>query len=130
MADYVPVHDGGQKPFTFTTSGAVTGGRLVAVSGDNTVAHAGAGSAAVVGVAAFDVASGEKVTVWPLEGCVHELEASAAITQGAGIETAANGQVRTATTSLATAAAAGILVGTALTTAAGTPLKLRVHGRR
>ncbi|HEY9352786.1 MAG TPA: capsid cement protein [Nocardioides sp.] len=128
MADYVPIHDGGQMPFTFTTSAAVTGGRVVAVSGNGTVAHAGADSATVVGVAAFDAASGAKVTVWPLEGCVHELEASGAIAALAGVVTDANGQVKTAV--IATAAAAGTLIGTAATTAAGSPLKLRVHGRR
>ena len=128
MADYLPIHDGGQTPFTFTTSAAVTGGRVVAVSGSGTVAHAAADSAVVVGVAAFDAASGGKVTVWPLEGCVHELEASGAITAAAGVVTDANGQVKTAT--IATAAAAGTLIGTAVTTAAGSPLKLRVHGRR
>jgi hypothetical protein len=128
MADYVPVHTGGVQPFTFTTSGAVTAGRLVAVSGNGTVAHAAADSALVVGVAAFDAASGAKVTVWPLEGCVHELEASGAIVANAGVVSDAAGQVKTAV--VATAAAAGSLVGTALTTAAGSPLKLRVHGRR
>jgi len=128
MAEYVPIHDGGQKPFTFTASAAVTGGRVIAVSGNGTVAHAGADSATVLGVAAFDVASGGKVTVWPLEGCVHELEASGAIAAQAGVVTDANGQVKTAT--IATAAAAGTLIGTAVTTAAGSPLKLRVHGRR
>jgi hypothetical protein len=128
MTDYVPVHDGGQTPFTFTTSAAVTGGRLVATSGSGTVAHAAADSAVVIGVAAFDAAAGSKVTVWPLEGCVHELEASAAIAAAAGVVADANGQVKTA--AVATAAAAGSLIGTALTTAAGTPLKLRVHGRR
>ena len=128
MADYVPINDGGQDPFTFTTSAAVTGGRVVAVSGNNTVAHAAADSATVVGVAAFDAASGAKVTVWPLEGCVHELEASGAIAALAGVVTDANGQVKTAV--IATAAAAGTLIGTAVSTAAGSPLKLRVHGRR
>lgn len=128
MADYVPIHNGGQTPFTFTTSAAVTGGRVVAVSGNGTVAHAGADSATVVGVAAFDAASGAKVTVWPLEGCVHELEASGAIAAQAGVVTDANGQVKTAV--IDAAAAAATLIGTALTTAAGAPLRLRVQGRR
>lgn len=127
MADYTPVYDGGHKPFTATTTGA-TGGRVLAVSGNGTVAHAAADAAVTGGVAAHDAASGTRVTVWPLEGVVHELEASGAITAAAGVVTDANGQVKTAT--IATAAAAGTLIGTALTTAAGSPLKLRVQGRR
>ncbi|MEO3929246.1 capsid cement protein [Micromonosporaceae bacterium B7E4] len=127
MADYLPVYTGGVVPFTATTSGAVTGGRVLAASATGTVAHAAADSTGVVGVAAHDAASGAKVTVWPIDNCVHELEASGAIAALAGVVTDANGQVKTAT--LATAAAAGTLIGTALTTAAGSPLKLRVGGR-
>ncbi|BEL07836.1 hypothetical protein Q0Z83_060270 [Actinoplanes sichuanensis] len=128
MADYQPIVTGGAKPWTATTSGAVTGGRVLVESGSGTVAQAGADAADAVGVAAFDAASGAKVTVWPLDGVVHELEASGAITSGAGIATDANGQVKTGV--IATLAAAGTLIGTALTTAAGSPLKLRVQGRR
>ncbi len=127
MADYTPVFTGGVVPFTATTSAAVTGGRVVASSATGTVAHAAADSTVAVGVAAHDAASGAKVTVWPIDNCHHELEASGAITAGAGVVTDANGQVKTAT--IATAAAAGTLIGTALTTAAGSPLKLRVGGR-
>lgn len=127
MADYTPVYSGGVMPETFTTSAAVTGGRVVEVSGNGTVAQAGAGSLVAVGVAAHDAASGARVTVWPLDNCVHELEASGAITAAAGIVTAANGQVATA--AVATAAAAGTLIGIAQTTAAGSPLKVRFVGR-
>ncbi|MBM0277818.1 capsid cement protein [Micromonospora tarensis] len=131
MADYQPIVSGGAKPWTATTSGAVTGGRVLVESGSGTVAHAGVEAADVVGVAAFDAGSGAKVTVWPLDGVIHELEASGAIATGAGIVTDANGQVKTAPTSIATQAALGTLIGTALTTAAGSPtLKLRVQGRR
>jgi hypothetical protein len=130
MADYQPIVTGGAKPWTATTSGAVTGGRVVASSGNGTVAHAGAASTIAVGVAAHDAASGAKVTVWPLDGCVHELEAASAITASGGVQTAANGQVDPVTTSIAAGSAAGTLIGTALTTAAGSPLKLRVQGRR
>lgn len=127
MSDYQPVFSGGAKPFTGTTSGAVTGGRVLAISGSGTVAHAAADSAVVVGVAAHDAASGAKVTIWPMVGVIHEIEASGAITAAAGVVTDANGQVKSAT--IATAAAAGTLIGTAATTAAGSPLKLRVSGR-
>lgn len=129
MTDYTPVYDGGVDPWTSTTSGAVVGGNVLVWSGVNTVAVAGADSAVVAGIAAHDAASGAKVSVWPLEGCIHELIATAAITAGAGITTdAVAGQVKTAT--IATAAAAGTLIGTAVSTAAGSPLKLRVQGRR
>ena len=129
MADYSPIYTGGVVPYTTTTSGAVTGGTVVVWSGVNTVAVSGADSAVVAGVAAHDAASGARLTVWPLEGCIHELLATGAITAGAGVVTdAAAGTVKTAT--IATAAAAGTLIGTAATTAAGSPLKLRVHGRR
>lgn len=130
MTDYTPVYSGGAVPFTQTTSAAVTGGQVLAASGNGTVAAAvTATGAVVVGVAAHDAGSGAKVTVWPLDGCIHELVATAAIAANAGvIVDAVGGQVATAT--IATAAAAGTLIGTALTTAAGSPLKLRVQGRR
>jgi hypothetical protein len=129
MADYTPVYTGGVVPWTATTSGAVVGGNVLVASATGTVAVSGADSAVVVGVAAHDAASGAKVLVWPIDGCVHELVATGAITALAGIVTdAAAGTVKTAV--IATAAAAGTLIGTALTTAAGSPLRLRVQGRR
>jgi hypothetical protein len=130
MGDYAPVYDNGVKPFTATTSGAVTGGQVLAQSGNGTVGAAGAASTIVVGVAAHDAASGAKVSVWPLEGLIHELVAANAITQGGGVQAAASGQVDPVATSIAAGSAAGTLIGTALTTAAGSPLKLRVQGRR
>lgn len=128
--DYQPVYTGGAVPFSATTSGAVTGGQVLVQSGNGTVGAAGTASAIVVGVAAHDAASGARVAVWPLEGVTHELVAANAITQGGGVQTAAAGQVDPATTSIAAASAAGTLIGVALTTAAGSPLKLRVLGRR
>lgn len=128
MAEYAPLFTGGVVPFTATTSGAVTAGRVLAISATGTVAHAAADSIVAVGVAANSVGSGALVTVWPLEGCVHVLEASGAITAVAGVVTDANGQVKTAT--IATAAAAGTLIGRAMTTAAGSPLTLNVIGGR
>lgn len=125
MADYTPIFTGGVVPFTATTSAAVTGGRVLEVSGDGTVAQAGAGSLISIGVAAHDAASGAKVTVWPLDNCVHQLSAPGAITAQAGVITAANGEVATA--AVATAAAAGTLIGIAATTAASN--KVRVVGR-
>jgi hypothetical protein len=130
VSDYSPVYTGGVRPFTATTSAAVTGGQVLVWSGANTVAASGAVSAVVAGVAAHDAASGARVSVWPLEGCIHELVAAAAITAGAGVTTDAAGAGQVATATIATAAAAGTLIGTAVTTAAGSPLKLRVQGRR
>jgi hypothetical protein len=129
MADYTPVYTGGAVPFSSTTSGAVTGGTLAAESGVGTVATAGALSAIVVGVFAHDAASGARVTIWPLDGVTHEVVAANNITQGQGVQAAASGQVDPATTSLATQAAAGTLIGTALTTATA-PAKVRFQGRR
>lgn len=130
MSDYTPYYTGGVLPWTATTSGAVVGGNLLVSSGSGTVAQGGAASAIVVGVAAHDAASGAKVAVWPLEGCIHELVAANAITAGGGVQSAATGQADPVTTSIAAGSAAGTLIGTALTTAAGSPLKLRVQGRR
>lgn len=130
MVDYAPVYSAGVKPFTVTTSAAVVGGNVLVWSGASTVAASAAISTVVAGVAAHDAASGAKVSVWPLEGCVHELVAAAAITAGAGVTADAAGSGQVATATIATAAAAGTLIGTAVTTAAGSPLKLRVHGRR
>jgi hypothetical protein len=128
MADYTPVYTGGVKPFSATTSAAVTGGTLVAVSGSGTVATAGALSALVVGVAAHDAASGARVAIWPIDNCIHEIVTANNVTQGNGIQSAASGQVDPATTSLATQAAAGTLIGVALTTATA-PAKVRFMGR-
>jgi hypothetical protein len=131
MGDYAPVYTGGAKPFTLTTSGAVTGGQVLVHSGADTVAASGGtASAIVVGVAAHDAPSGGKVTIWPLEGVIHELLASEAIAAGAGVESDTAGTVATVATSIATGAAAGTLIGIAMAAAAGSPLKVRVQGRR
>ncbi|WP_433078879.1 capsid cement protein [Dactylosporangium sp. CA-052675] len=131
MADYAPVYSAGQTPFTMTTSASVTGGTLAAVSGSNTVATAGALSAIVLGVFAHDAPSGGRVSIWPLDGLIHEIVAANNITQGNGLQAAANGQVDPAGTSLATQAAAGTLIGTALqTVTANTTNKVRFQGRR
>jgi hypothetical protein len=128
VADYVPVNANGIAPFTATTAGAVTGGNVLIWSASGVVTVSGADSTAVCGVAGHDAASGARVTVWPIDGVVHELVASGAITALAGVVSDAAGQVKTAT--IATAAAAATLIGVAATTAAGSPLKLRVQGRR
>jgi hypothetical protein len=128
VADYTPVYTAGQTPFTKTTSGAVTGGTLAAVSGVGTVATAGAASTIVCGVFAQDAASGAVVAIWPIDGVEHEIVCANGITQGGGVQAAASGQVDPATTSIAAASAAGTLIGTATTTATSTN-KVRFVGR-
>ncbi|MEV5819289.1 capsid cement protein [Micromonospora haikouensis] len=95
---------------TGTTSAAVTGGQVLAVSGNGTVGPAGAASAAVVGVAAFDAASGARVSFFP-RGKVHISTASGAITAAARVDAGAAGTVASGT-------AAVTNIGIALTTAA------------
>lgn len=128
MADYTPVYDNDVKPFSTTASSAVTGGQIVAWSGVNTVAPAGAASTVVAGVAAFDAAANARVSVWPLEGLIHEVTSTGAITAGGGVDTGAAGVAAASATSIAASAAAGSLIGTAVTTAAGN--KVRFQGRR
>jgi hypothetical protein len=111
MADYTPIHSGGVIPKTYGTSASVVGGTLVAISGNNTVATAGAGSAVVVGVAGHDAASGAKVTVWPLRNVTHEIVSTGTIAAADGIQSGAAGVA--ATDVVATGAAAGRLLGIA-----------------
>ena len=111
MADYSPVYLPAEA-FSATTSAAVTGGTLAEVSGNGTVGPAGAGSTKVIGVFAFDAASGARVTVHPLVQ-VHEVVAAAGITAGATLKAAANGQVTNWVTGTD---AADLIVGRALTT--------------
>lgn len=110
MPDYVPVYVPGQAR-SHTTSSAVTGGRLVAVSGNGTVATAPAASKACVGVAAFDVPSGARLTVH--SGGVQELVAAGAVTAGDAVICGASGAVASSATP-----PAGQQVGVALGTAA------------
>lgn len=131
MADYSPIFSAGAVPWTATTSGAVTGGTLAAVSGDGTVATAGAASTVVCGVFAHDAASGAQVSIWPLDGLIHEVVLATNITAAGGVQSAASGQVDPVTTSIAAGSAAGTLIGTATTTAtAGGGAKVRFQGRR
>lgn len=92
MADHLPLFTPGAA-VTYTASAAVIGGRVVEVSGARTVANAAAGSTKTVGVAGFDAATGEQVTVF--SGGVHPLTCSAAITAGDRVAAAAAGKVAT-----------------------------------
>lgn len=92
MGDYLPKFKPGQS-VTYKASAAITGGQLVEVSGNRTVAPAGADSAKVVGVAGFDAAIGDDVTVF--DGGVQRLTASAPIAAGATVTAAAAGKATT-----------------------------------
>ena len=92
-------------------SGAGAPGRVVAVSGDGTVATAGADAVNWVGVASQDAVANDNITI--NSGGVQSCVASGAITAGDAIECAASGAVATgAGTTFAT------FVGVALSSAA------------
>lgn len=120
MAEFLPIYKPGQA-LTLTASASVVGGKLVAISGANTIATAGAASTAVVGVAGFDAAQNDKVTVYC--GGVVELLASGAVTAGSPVIAGASGTVVASATP-----PAGQQVGIALTT--GTDALVRVQLQR
>lgn len=109
MAEYLPVFKPGQA-MTSQASATITAGQILEVSGSGTVGPAGAASVKVVGVAATDAASGDKVTYFA--GGVQHCPASGAITAGARVDTVAAGAGVVAGTTAP--------VGIALTTAADT----------
>jgi hypothetical protein len=117
MGDYTPVQSD-QSAFTSTASATITGGQLLSASGSGTVAPSAVGDHSI-GIAAFDAASGQRVTVYVLPGMVHEATVVAAGTATAGtcVITGAAGTVNNAAT-LGGAAAAGTLIGIFLTSAA------------
>jgi hypothetical protein len=122
MGTYLPPYHPANA-VSLTCSAAVTGGQLLAVSGNGTVAPAAAAADDAIGVAAFDAGTNERVTVYPF-GVVHETAADGAITAGDQVTAGATGKVK----SLAVAAGATTadinnaraVVGVALTTAADT----------
>jgi hypothetical protein len=93
MAEYSPVFANGTAPWTLQASAAITGGRLVEVTGTGTVGPAGAASVKVLGVAATDAASGAKVQVWPLAGLTHRVLGTGAIAAGDNLAAGAAGVV-------------------------------------
>lgn len=126
MAEYLPVKNPGEA-LPLTASATITGGQLVAVSGVSTVAPAGANAANWVGVAAYDTASGDLVTVFA--GGVQELVTTGTVTAGDLVVAAANGTVSTLA-AVTTPTAADVtntraILGVALTTAT-TGLKVQV----
>lgn len=128
MADYVPVYTANQTPWSATTSAITTGGQVLEVTATGTVGPATAATTKPCGIAAHDAASGARVSVWPIAGLIHEISvvAAATVTAADGVITGTAGTVNTGV--VATAAAAGTLIGTALTTQAA-PGKVRFLGR-
>ena len=121
MADYVESVDLGVGAFTSTTSASVTGGQLLRVSGSGTVGPAAAGSPEIVGVAAFDAASGARVTVKPLRMVHRTTAGTGGVTAGNPLKSDASGNV---TLYVVGTDAVTLLIGTALETAsAGNPVK-------
>src|SRR4051812_44128052 len=98
MAEFAPGEN-----VTRTASGTVTARQLVAVSGNGTVAVAGANADNWVGVAAFDAVSGDPLTIRC--GGVRQLVASGTVTAGDQVVAAAAGRVSTL------AAASGAIAG-------------------
>ena len=111
MADYQPLYTPGQVA-SFTASATITGGQLVEVTGVGTVGPAGAASAKVIGVAAFDAASGARVSVH-IGKVVQEATASGSITAGDNLKAAASGQVQTDNAQTNPATFAGVAITTA-----------------
>lgn len=81
-----------------TADGNLIAGQVVYISGDMKVKATTAASKAVLGVAMFDAKSGEPVAV-ECEG-LFKLTASAAITAGSQVESAAGGKVAAAGSSV------------------------------
>lgn len=92
MADYSPIYTP-SNTFTSVTSGTVTGGQVLIVSGNDTVAASSGTSAAAVGVAAHDAGSGKNITIHKLAGVIHETVAAAGATAGNLLIPAASGGV-------------------------------------
>lgn len=91
MAEYLPKFIPGQA-ITLTASTKIEGGQLLEVTGAGTVGVAGADSAKVVGVAGFNTSSGDRLTIY--RGGVQRLVAAGAITAGAAVYAADNGQIQ------------------------------------
>lgn len=90
MPDHVP-HYVATPAVSQAATGAITGGRLVEVTGNMSVATAPAGSLKVLGVAARDAVSGASIPVYT-DG-IHDLVATGAIAAGDLLVSAAGGTV-------------------------------------
>ena len=122
MAEYLPIFKPGQA-ITLKASAAITGGQVVEVTGAGTVGPAGANSTKVVGVAGFDAAINDYVTVYA--GGVQNCTSAGVITAGGLVAAAASGNVATNA-----APAAGVQIGIALSTTTGASQAVRVQFAR
>lgn len=91
MPDRQPHYAPGRN-VSFVASAAVTGGQLVEITGNMTVAPAAAASTKVIGVAERDAVAGASLTV-SLTGPVWDLTAAGAIAAGDIVAAAAAGAV-------------------------------------
>lgn len=119
MPEFTQLFSPGEA-YTSTASTAVTGGNTLVVTGNDTVGRAAGVDGAFVGVAAFDAAAGQPVTVL-CEG-VMVLTASGAIARGDRVTTAANGAVA----ALGASTAYDTVIGVALAAAAGGTVKVKL----
>lgn len=119
MADYTPIFKPGQE-ITRNVSADVTGGQVVVVSGNDTVAPSSGANAAWIGVARFDAKTGDAVTV--ISGGVQELNASGGIAAGARVITAAAGAVA----DIAAGTDYSQIVGVALAAAANGKVRVKL----
>lgn len=113
MAEYLPLYLPGMA-FTSQASATITGGQALFVSGSGTVAPATSAANIIIGVAAFDAASGDKVTVFG-RGTIHKLTASGTVTAADVVEGAAAGAVATHTQGTNDVRVFGIALTTATT---------------
>jgi hypothetical protein len=111
MADYLPLFSEADAPFTLTLSGTVTGGQVLTAAG----AAAGSAAVGVIGVAAQDGVSGNKITVWGPGK--HRGTASGSIAVGDPLCAGASGTVRKWITGTDAVASR---IGTAMSAAADT----------
>lgn len=120
MAEYIAVFEDGDD-LTMSAGAAITGGQLVALSAANTVIPAAAATAAWLGMATTDAASGGKVGV--TSGGVQEVAVAAAVAVGDVLVPAATGRV----TPIGAGTDYAQVVGIALTAqaTAGQPCRVR-----
>lgn len=112
MAEYLPLYMPGNA-ITRAASATITGGQLVVVSGSGTVAPATVATHSWVGVAGFDAASGDNVTVF--SGGVQKFTATGSITAGATVEAATAGTVAAHTLGTADQNIIGVALNTVTT---------------
>ncbi|MFE3081782.1 hypothetical protein [Nocardia tengchongensis] len=93
MSDWLPRY-AHEKPVPMLTSAPVTGGQLVYISGNNTIAPTSSASTLAFGIAAMDdLVGGNVITVF--RACIGTIAASGAIAAATAIIPAASGAVAT-----------------------------------